>query len=37
MDNEVSSLVYDFVDEKRLSGPRLNPTELVERMGTQRT
>jgi hypothetical protein len=35
MDNEVSSLVYDFVDAKRLSGPRLNPTELVERMGVR--
>ena len=33
MDNEVDPKVREVIDEKRLSGPRLNPVEIVEKMG----
>jgi hypothetical protein len=33
MDNEVNPKVLEVINEKRLSGPRLNPVEIVAKMG----
>ena len=33
MDKEVDPLVLAVIDEKRLSGPRLTPVEIVAKMG----
>lgn len=35
MYNEVHPVVLAVVEDKRLSGPKLGPTELVERMGVR--